>query len=199
MKPALVVIDFQRWFFRTAERRTGLAAAVRSTNELIELFHCHGLPIVHILTVHKADGSTWSQLMKKGNFAVMIEDTPDVEELPEVKHFDTSLTVIKTRHSAFIRTDFEQVLRQQGVDTLVLTGAFIDGCVGLTAIDAHERDFSVVLARDAILGLRSPLADAVLELLREEFAIESLSNAEVEEMAEACESLGPAMEHGSGR
>ena len=189
MKPALVVIDYQRWFFRTAERRTRLAASVRSTNELIEFFHCHVLPIVHILTVHKADGSTWSQLMKKGDFAVMIEGTRDVEELPELKTFDTDTVVIKTRHSSFIRTGFEQVLRELGVDTLVLTGAFIDGCVGLTAIDAHERDFSVVLARDAILGLRNSLADAMLELLRDEFEIKSLSDAKVEELvAERCSS-----------
>jgi len=179
MKPALIVIDMQHWFFRIPERKTGLTSLIENTNELIGLFHRHGLPIVHVLTIHKADRSTWPQIMMDEGHAVLIEGTRNAEELPEIKTFDTDIVVQKTRHSSFIRTDLERMLKSQAIDTLVIAGAFTDGCVGLTAIDAHERDFRVFLAKDAILNVKESVANTILDFLSDEFRIEAMSNRDI--------------------
>ena len=52
-------------------------------------------------------------------------------------------------NSAFLGTNFEEQLHNLDVNKLVLAGAFIDGCVGLTAADAAQRGFEVVIAEDA--------------------------------------------------
>lgn len=72
MKPALVVIDMQHYFFRTEERRTKLNQLISSINDLIDLAKEKNIPIYQVLTVHKADRSTWNLVMKKHNFAALI-------------------------------------------------------------------------------------------------------------------------------
>jgi biuret amidohydrolase len=59
----------------------------------------------------------------------------------------------KKRLSAFYPTDFEFLLRQLGVDNLVLTGTLTDCCVLNTAFDAANRDFRVIMPRDVAAGL----------------------------------------------
>ena len=59
----------------------------------------------------------------------------------------------KKRLSAFYPTDFEFLLRQLGVDNLVLTGTLTDCCVLNTAFDAANRDFRVIVPRDVAAGL----------------------------------------------
>jgi isochorismate hydrolase len=55
--------------------------------------------------------------------------------------------------------------------------------VGLTALDAWERDFKVILAGDAILGTDAINGQLMLDYLKQAFAIEPVSNAEVKRLA----------------
>ena len=57
-----------------------------------------------------------------------------------------------------------------------MTGAFVDGCVSLTAIDAHARDSGVLIAKDATLSLSEYRGPAMLSLLEHEFEIAQLDN-----------------------
>ena len=187
MRPALIVIDLQRWFLDrgTSEKIARVPALLAGSNELIDFFHSKGLPIVHILTVHKHDGSTWDLWMKRHNEAHLLEGTEEAEEHPEVHRFDADVVVEKTRHSAFIRTELESILRGMGVDALVLAGFAINGCVGLTAIEAYERDFHVLLARDAILGHTESSASLMLKYLHDEFGIEPIASSAIMERTAA--------------
>jgi nicotinamidase-related amidase len=103
---------------------------------------------VHV--VHKADRSTWSRLMLKYDYPCMIEATPDIEFVDGFALPASAHNIQKRANSAFLGTDFEEQLRTLDVQKLVLAGAFIDGCVGLTAADAAQRGFEVVLAADAM-------------------------------------------------
>jgi len=55
MRPALLVIDLQRWFLEIGppEKLAAVESVIARTNELIDFFHERGLPIMHIQTVHK--------------------------------------------------------------------------------------------------------------------------------------------------
>lgn len=99
---ALVIIDIQNWFFRTKQRKKGLQKLISRTNELIDFFHKRELPIIHVLTVHKKDKSTWDKSMKKRNKPVLLEGTWQSKELSGLKKFKTDIVIKKTRHSAFI-------------------------------------------------------------------------------------------------
>jgi nicotinamidase-related amidase len=58
------------------------------------------------------------------------------------------VTVQKYRYSGFWGTNLDLVLRSQGIQTVVMTGAATSGCVESTARDASFNDYYVVTAAD---------------------------------------------------
>ncbi len=182
--PALLVIDMQRRFLEQGhpEKLARVGALIASANELIDCFHDRGLPVVHIQTIHKADRSTWNQWMKEHDAAALIEGTREAEVHPDVHVADTDIVVRKTRHSAFIRTELEQLLTSRAIGTLALVGFSTDLCVGLTAVEAYERDFTVVLAGDAILGTNPSAGSRMLDYLSDHFDLVPVPNAQVVRM-----------------
>ncbi len=188
MKTALLVIDFQRWYLERGhpEKLSRVGRLVAKTNELIDFFHKQQLPVVQVRLIHKADGTTWNQQMRphwtghpmEGTLA---EGTWEAEPHPELHRRDTDVVLTKTRGSAFLWTNLEDVLQERGVGAVVLAGYSTNRCVGLTAIDAWERDFKVMLAGEAILGTNLAEGDWMLDYLRKSFDIEPLSNTDIED------------------
>ena len=66
--------------------------------------------------------------------------------LPE----EDDYTILKPQHSAFYNTALEVLLRQLHVRRVILTGIAADHCVLASAIDAHMREFVVVVPRDCV-------------------------------------------------
>jgi nicotinamidase-related amidase len=58
--------------------------------------------------------------------------------------------LFKPRWGAFYRTGLDDLLAGHGVDTLVFAGCNLPNCPRASIIEAHERDFRVVLATDAV-------------------------------------------------
>jgi nicotinamidase-related amidase len=162
---ALVIIDMQRWMFRLPERAAQLGALVPAINQLAADFAASGLPVFDVRVVHKADRSTWSRLMLMYDQACLIEGTEDVELVAGLEMPAGARFVPKCANSAFLGTDLAQELRGLKVDKLILAGAFIDGCVGLTAADAAQRGFEVVIAEDAIAHCNARHRATIIEWL----------------------------------
>ncbi|MGH6898776.1 MAG: hypothetical protein ACREJ5_19865 [Geminicoccaceae bacterium] len=55
---SLVIIDMQKWMFRSADRAAQLPLLVSAINDLSVAFAEARLPIFHVSTIHKADRST---------------------------------------------------------------------------------------------------------------------------------------------
>ncbi len=85
----------------------------------------------------------------------------------------------KTRFSAFLRTNLEEQLRDLKVDTVVMCGFSTNACVGLTAIDAFDRDFRVLLAGDAVLGTNEAQGELMLDYLNARIGVEPLNHAQI--------------------
>jgi len=58
--------------------------------------------------------------------------------------------VKKFRGSAFRKTSLENLLQQNGIETLIIAGQVTEGCVENTIRAARDADFYTVLAKDAI-------------------------------------------------
>ena len=69
---------------------------------------------------------------------------------PDLKVDPRDLIVEKNRYSAFIQgsSDLEAVLRQRGLDTLLITGTVTNVCCESTARDAMMRNFKTIMVTD---------------------------------------------------
>ncbi len=73
--------------------------------------------------------------------------------------------VVKARHSVFYGTQLEYLLRQEGVDRLVLSGQVTEQCILYSALDAYVRHFEVVIPRTAVAHIHEDLAEAALRMM----------------------------------
>jgi len=65
--------------------------------------------------------------------------------------------------SALHDTGIDQVLRNEGVTTLVVTGVSVNVAVTCTVMDAVNRGYQVIVPRDAVAGVGADYVDAVLD------------------------------------
>jgi nicotinamidase-related amidase len=73
--------------------------------------------------------------------------------------------VVKPRYSAFDHTPLVLILRELGVERLLLAGASTEGCVAQTAIDARELGFRVSLLADACATVDERIERVALDYL----------------------------------
>jgi maleamate amidohydrolase len=69
----------------------------------------------------------------------------------------------KHRYSAFFATDLDLLLRDQGVDTVIVAGVKTNVCVRGTVEDAFAYGYRVVVPREATNSNRQHLAEATIE------------------------------------
>jgi nicotinamidase-related amidase len=179
MMLSLMIIDMQNWMFRSADRAAQLPSLVSAINALSVAFAEARLPIFHVSTIHQADRSTWSRLMKKYEYSCLIEGTEDAKAVDGFRPPSGAIQITKTANSAFVGTNLEKALEAVGASELVLTGVFIDGCIGLTAADGAQRGYEVTLVGDAIGHAREDRRAMIFEWLVADYELGVLSADQV--------------------
>jgi len=71
------------------------------------------------------------------------------EIVSELTPLEQELVIDKNASSPFNGTGVDQLLRNLGLDTLILTGMATDMCVETTARDAADRGYNVIVVEDA--------------------------------------------------
>lgn len=180
MVTALLILDMQNYFFNTPPKQAAYPRLIAAINELIQVFDRRkNAAIYNIISLHKADRSTWSLNMLRHNAGCLLEGTQEAEIVKDLIVSPKQKTIPKTRHSAFLRTNLEQTLRERGVERLVLSGVYTHGCVALSAIDAWSLDFEVAIAAECVFSHRVDLAEFCVERLRNMFGMEFMSNEQL--------------------
>jgi nicotinamidase-related amidase len=85
---------------------------------------------------------------------------------------DSSLFVVKARHSIFYETPLTYLLSQLGIGRVVLSGQVTEQCVLYSALDAHIRHLEVAVPRDAVAHIHRELADPALDMMERNMAAE---------------------------
>jgi len=150
MKKALLIIDLLNDFFKgglLAEHRQKLTTSV---NELIDVMREKNMPIIWVRQEYKADLSDAPLYNRKNNKSITIKGTDGCQFLPELHHEENDYEIIKKRYSAFFNTDLDDLLKRLNVDGLIIAGINTMTCVRVTAIDAYQRDYEVILALDGV-------------------------------------------------
>ncbi len=114
-------------------------------NEKIREFRERGEPIVFVCDAHDENDREFKVW---GRHAV--EGTEGAEVIDELDKREEDIVVKKKRFSAFFETNLEEILREKGVDTLVITGVLTNICVLHTAADASMRNFKVVVPKECV-------------------------------------------------
>ncbi|TMK25060.1 MAG: cysteine hydrolase [Actinobacteria bacterium] len=164
---ALVTIDTQRDVLDGgALEIPGTSAALGPMRRLAEEFRAVGRPIVHVVRLYEPDGSNVDLCRRhavESGERLLRTGAPGTELASELlpEHgiaLDCPLllagaAIYKPRWGAFYRTPLEDHLRAQAVSTLVFSGCNFPNCPRTSIYEASERDFRIVLARDAVSGL----------------------------------------------
>jgi nicotinamidase-related amidase len=109
-------------------------------------------------------------------------DPSMVELVPELAALVPPATVVdKHVYSPFHASALDGVLRERGIDALIVTGAETDVCVLAAVLDAVDRGYRVVLATDALCSASDGTHDALLRLYRERFS-QQIETAPVQEI-----------------
>jgi len=80
----------------------------------------------------------------------------------------------KARHSAFYSTALDHLLRNRGVETVVLAGQVTEQCILYTALDAYVRNFAIRVPRDAVASIDDELGDAALVMMERNMRVDVL-------------------------
>jgi nicotinamidase-related amidase len=165
---ALIVIDMLNPYEHedADPLKESVAEALPALQELIERAPEHDLLTVYVNDNHGDWTAGRDKLTRRalaGAAPELIEPIAPPEDMP---------FVVKARHSVFYQTQLEYLLRQEGVDRLLLTGQVTEQCILYSALDAYVRHFEVVLPRGAVAHIHADLADAALRMMEENMRAE---------------------------
>lgn len=160
---ALIVIDLQRDFLspdgylaRMGYDPSPLRKILPSVAKLIAAARAVGITVIHTRQGYRADMADMTPYEKwrrqrsglEGT-DVLLRSSPGFEIVPEIDVSPGDIIIDKTCNSAFTYTDFEHVLRAQGITHLMLTGCSTDVCVHTTLREACDRNFQCLTIADA--------------------------------------------------
>ena len=150
MNPVLIIIDMQKDFFKKDELVNQQERLVSSINELIASFRGHDKPIVWIKQTWKADLTNAQLGNKRSSVKMVIEGTEGNELLDGLDFNKIDYLVTKTQYSGFFNTNLDELLKKIKADKLVVCGINTHACVRMTVIDAYQRYYNVIVAKDCV-------------------------------------------------
>ncbi|MFC3226201.1 cysteine hydrolase family protein [Marinibaculum pumilum] len=154
-KTAMIVVDMQNDFVANgAALQSGQAAAMAPRlAETLQTCRDKGIRIVFTAHVHRRDGSDmglYDDLYPPiADRAALVDGTDGAEIFPVLAPQPGEHVIKKHRYSGFFATDLDLLLREWGIDTVVISGTTTENCCHATARDAMFRNYKVVFLSDA--------------------------------------------------
>jgi nicotinamidase-related amidase len=165
-KTALMIIDMQ---YMDAHRDWGMGAVIKEAGKteewepyfaavdeivprirsLQDAFRAAGMEVIHVVTVALTqNGRDISRAHKRlGLFAK--PGSREAEVLDELKPVGDEIVIQKAANGVFNATAIDQVLKNVGIETLVVVGVGTNDCVETAVRDASDRGYDVFLVGDA--------------------------------------------------
>jgi nicotinamidase-related amidase len=140
----------------------GYAARVEKCVAMLTAAREAGMPVIFLQERHSRTLADFGRELDGQEAVHCVEDDPDTALVPALSPLPDEYHVIKRRYSAFFGTDLEILLKGLKAETLILCGALTDVCVHYTFVDAHQHDYHVRVAADAVGGSSQAAHDASL-------------------------------------
>ncbi len=159
-KPALVILHMQQGIVGERGNIPGLNEEVKGSGiiprqqSLLKAFRDRKLPVIYVTALHVNNQQNPAGVLPAyGNLFRLIEmapQTPDnLEIIPELAPHPGEPVLCNWIIGAFTNSGLDQVLTACGAETLVLVGCVTQIAVYTAALQAVDRLYSVIVARDA--------------------------------------------------
>jgi nicotinamidase-related amidase len=176
-RPAVLVIDMQHDFC-DPDAPTTLWPSIGSTVEPIKQLcadaRTRRLAVFYTQGLVAADGSSASLWRYKQRYhaerRVQIEGSRGAAIIDELAPQPGDRVIRKWRPSAFFRTDFDVFLDVLAIDTLLVCGTSVSGCVRATVTDAFMRDIRCMVVRECVADRARAVIDANLFDMDQKYA-----------------------------
>ncbi|MFC2107481.1 cysteine hydrolase family protein [Bacteroidota bacterium] len=136
LKPALIIIDVQNAYMQYMSQEDQ-KTALDYMNWAIWLFRKYDLPIIRVY--HTDDQS--------GPFP----GSHEFEFVDTLQILESDPQIIKKYPSAFTKTDFDKLLKENDINTLFICGLSSVGCALATYFDCYAHEYKAFLIKDALL------------------------------------------------
>lgn len=155
-RTAILFIDTQDGIFHPGAEtsrpyfyRSARDTAVPNMARLLEAGRAAGAEIVFtVIESLTRDGRDRSLDYKQTNFH-FAPGSPETRVIEALKPDDDEIVLPKTSSSLFNSTIFEYLMRNIGIDTVIVTGFLTDQCVDHTVRDGADRGFRMICPVDA--------------------------------------------------
>ena len=106
----------------------------------------------------------------------LVPGTPEAEIPSEVSPLDTDIVIEKNTASIFIGTNFEYLMRNKGIDTILFTGIATEFGVASSARDSCNRGFYTVVVEDCVSSFNQKNHEMTLDILKTICIVERSQN-----------------------
>ena len=144
-----------------------------------------GVEVIHVrIAAATSDGRDSTPRFKRWGLSTP-RDVKEAEILPEVAPEGDELVISKVTESVFNSTNIDRVLRNMGIENLIIVGVVTNGCVEGAVRGAVELGYGAILVEDATAALTKELHEfALVNMGHKDAAIKSS-----DEVIEILESL----------
>ena len=176
---ALLVIDIQNTYLETPDdaveatrwqpffdRMNG--TVIPNTVTLTDWARKTGIEVIFArIACQTDDGRDRSLSQKKPgfNYLLLPKDRPDSQMVPELTPQGDEITVLKTTDSALTGTNLRLILRNMGIQNVIVAGIFTDQCVSSTVRSLADESFNVVVVEDCCAAATDHLHAQELEII----------------------------------
>ncbi len=142
---ALLIVDMQVGLFQGDSPRYDAQGVIQRINEIARVVRATGGMVI---------------FMQHEDHGGLMPETEGWEILPDLKPMDTDLLIRKQACDSFYETNLPDLLEQNRVQELIITGCATDFCVDTTIRAAASRNYEVVVVEDGHTTRDRPHLDA---------------------------------------
>jgi nicotinamidase-related amidase len=182
-KTALLIIDMQ---YLDAHRDYGMGAdakrqgieskydyyfhqldtvVIPNTQRLLDTCRKSGIQVIYPRIASLVQDCRDVSIEHKRINLLAAANSRESEILDEIKPMENEIVLSKGASGVFNSTAIDQILRNLGVDTLLMTGVVTNYCVETAVRDAGDRGYNVVLVSDACAAMTEEHQRLALEIL----------------------------------
>jgi nicotinamidase-related amidase len=182
---ALLIIDMQRDFLEPGGFGAALGndvsllrAAVEPCRAVLAAARKAGITVIHTREGHRPDLSDAPRLkVERGDPAlrigaagpmgrILVRGEPGHDIIPELYPAPGEPVIDKPGKGAFCQTDLELILRNRGIETLLVCGVTTEVCVNTTVREANDRGFRCIVLSDCCASYFPEFHQAGLAMIK---------------------------------